>query len=55
MGFVNQARNVDTSIHALAAEVYSLSQVLGSMNESLSDQSIAEVVLTRKLTTTDKH
>jgi hypothetical protein len=43
--FVTNTRNVDTSITTLGIEIHSLSQVLGSINESFKDSSLANSAL----------
>jgi hypothetical protein len=43
--FVTNARNVDTAITTLGVEIHSLSQVLGSINDSFNDSSLASSAL----------
>lgn len=43
--FVNNTKNVDTTIRVLGAEVVALSQILNSINESFSDRTLAGAAL----------
>jgi hypothetical protein len=43
--FVTNARNVDTTITSLGVEIHSLSQVLGSINDSFNDTALANSAL----------